>query len=63
MQGSRQTDIENAAYSPKISPTRHMTGDIQLYESRIIRALVDLSYGGSKRKADGCGSACSSLIT
>lgn len=62
MQSSRQTDVGNIAYSPKISPARHMTGDIQLYGSRKIRALVDLSYGGSKRKADGCGSACSRLI-
>lgn len=62
MQSSRQTDVGNIAYSPKISPARHMTGDIQLYKSRKIKLLVDLSYGGGKRKTDGCGSAFSSLI-
>ena len=62
MQSSQQK-VGSAAYSPKLSPARHMAGDIRLYKSRKIRTLVDLSYGGSKRKADGCGSACSSLIT
>ena len=52
MRNSRQADVGSTAYSPKISPASHMAGDIRLYKSRKIRALVDLSYGGYKVKMD-----------
>ena len=52
MRDSRQADVGSTAYSPKISPARHMAGDIRLYKSRKIRALVDLSYGGCHRNVD-----------